>query len=217
MRRCSLLFVFALFAVLAAAPALAQDDISGDGSDSGPAVLCEGTYALCIIAPCEEVETSDGGRMAECACDVIEDSPDSPAWSIGPGSCEDRVPVETDGRTVLISTYSNLYNGDNQVAVCDEAIEWAWCYGAKCVVDPADPSKAICNCPIENSPANILGDCADELCANGLWSAATAAESCFANCDYYRQMEDHGGANPPAAACPGDSVCECPEPEPPNA
>jgi hypothetical protein len=194
--------------------ALAQEETSGPGVPAlPPAELCQETYALCITAQCEEVET-ESGRMAECVCDVIENTSDSPAWSIGPGSCGERAPVEKDGRTILISTYSNLYNtGDNQVAECEEAIDWAWCYGAPCAVDPEDPTKAICNCPMDTSPTNILGPCDQDLCSNGLWSAATPADDCFANCHYYEAMQEHGGTNPPATTCStGEPVCDCSSP-----
>lgn len=213
----SMFVVVAVLGLAAPGPAPAQEGAQdsmaeADTPDVRPAVLCQETYALCITAQCEEVESGSGRRMAECLCDVIEDSAESPAWSIGPGSCESRAPVEEDGQTVLVSTYSNLYNtGDNQVATCD-SIDWAWCYGAPCVVDPEDPTKAICDCPIETSEADILGPCDQDLCSNGLWSAASAGESCFANCHYYEVMQEHGGTNPPASACPGDSVCECPQP-----
>lgn len=213
----SILVVAVLWGLAAAGAAPAQEGAHHstgevDTPDVRPAVLCQETYALCITAQCEEVETDGGRRMAECRCDVIENTADSPAWSIGPGSCDDRAPVEKDGRTVLVSTYSNLYNtGDNQVASCD-SIDWAWCYGAPCVVDPDDPATAICNCPIETSETDILGPCEEDLCANGLWSAATAEESCFANCHYYELMKEHGGTNPPATTCSGDPVCDCSTP-----
>lgn len=201
------LFVFAVSLGLAA-PGAAPAQHSTP--DVHPAVLCQETYALCITAECEEVETGGDRRMAECRCDVIENTPDSPAWSIGPGSCADRAPVEKDGETILVSTYSNLYNtGENQVAVCEESIDWAWCYGAACAVDPDDPTTAICNCPIDTSEAYILGPCDQDLCSNGLWSAATEHESCFANCRYYELMQEHGGTNPPATTCSDEPVCDC--------
>lgn len=217
MRRHALVFACFVIAGLAAGAAVAQEaEMGADGMpDPREAVFCKETYALCITAQCQEVESPDGERrMAECVCDVIENTDKNPAWSMGPSSCEDRLPREVDGRTVLVSTYSNLYNNDtNQVATCDR-IDWAWCYGAECAVDENDPSKAVCNCPITTSKTNILGPCDQDLCENGLWSAAWPQADCFANCRFYNQMTKRGReTNPPATACTtGEPLCECPAP-----
>ena len=71
--------------------------------------FCEGTYALCIKAACSGIPTLDrlGNYVIDralCACDVMQ------GVSMGPGSCQDRAPVTQQGRTYLISTYSNRYN-----------------------------------------------------------------------------------------------------------
>ena len=211
---------FCLCAVLVlvswmAIPAVAQGASGSDaGYQGGPAVMCQETYALCIIAPCKKVPIIDPNGTITwrgiCECDVITDSESSPAWSQGPGDCASREPQEGPDGTILISTYSNLYNEEYGIATCDEAIEWAWCYGAQCVVDPENPGIAICNCPLQNTTANILGDCADDLCGEGLYSAARPGDDCWANCNYQKQMEAMGlPSNPPADGCSGGAVCDC--------
>ena len=165
-----------------------------------PAVFCEEEYALCIIAPCQPIPTAGGQiKNALCSCDVKK------GWSMGPGSCASRRPVQKNGRTFLVSTYSNLYNDQNHLSSCSGSAQlWAWCYGATCVVDPHDPAKAICNCPVKQSPAVVLGQCTSGIC-DQLWSAATPAESGFANNHFYESMQkNHPGVpvNPPATACP---------------
>jgi hypothetical protein len=162
-----------------------------------PAQFCDGEYALCITAPCPGSPVD--GRIS-CTCDVVK------GWSMGPGSCDSRKPVQKEGKTYLISTYSNLYNAPpNYLNSCTSSSQlWAWCYGATCVVDPKDPTKAVCNCPVENSPSVALGKCSSAMCTQ-LWSAATPAESAFANKHYYEYMQKNHPkvpVNPPATACP---------------
>lgn len=173
--------------------------------------FCYGEFALCITAPCAPIPTLDrlGNyyvTSALCECDVVK------GWSMGPGSCRDRGPAKSSngyGRTFLISTYSNDYNGqtgsgdqqvDNRVLRCDDTV-WAWCYGAPCVVDDEDSDKALCTCPVTQSTANLLGDCDSGMC-DQIWSAAVPAGDCFANWNYYDWMTANGfETKPPANRC----------------
>jgi hypothetical protein len=160
----------------------------------GNAIMCDGTYALCIKAPCEKKVS--GNNQVRCEC-VIENG-----WSMGPNSCTDRT-------SNLTSTYSNRFNVHSSVLSCPQPIEWAWCYGSSCEPDPKDPKgkTAICRCPVVTSQAVILvGDkkCPDAstICA-GMWSAAYPQESQFAN-DYYHWWMTKNGhpAEKAAPACP---------------
>ena len=205
----------ALLAALAGAPPAAAHDTSTQETTAAGAAqaaaavayqstFCDGTYALCIKAPCSAIPTLDrlGNYYVEhalCECNVVD------GWSMGPGSCPDRAPMEQNGRTYLISTYSNLYNAEENTLTCPDDTTWAWCYGAPCVIDEADPSKATCTCPVETSAASTLGgDCKAGAC-EGIWSAATVPGDVFANKHYYEWMQRHQpgvSVNPPAAACP---------------
>lgn len=219
------LLVTALAALAPAAAAAAQEAPAPGGLEPPPgfgtnqANFCQGTYALCITAQCAAIPTLDrlGNYYvshALCECDVIEDSEENPAWSMGPGACDDHGPVTQNGRTFLISTYSNLYNDANKVVQCGEDTLWAWCYGAPCVVDEEDPSKAICNCPLLQEPANLLvSDCSVTDYCSQIWSAAVPPGDCFANCRYYGWAQEHGvPSNSPAELCTGGPVCQCPAP-----
>src|SRR5262249_7378585 len=153
------LILAALLVMLtAAAPARAQRDAAGTAAElQQQATFCEGSYALCIKAKCAGIPTLDrlGSYVidrAPCACDVAK------GISMGPGACEDGAPVTQQGRTYLISTYSNRYNDTNRTLTCsDPKTVWAWCYGAPCVVDPNNPECASCTCPIMQSPMSTLG------------------------------------------------------------
>jgi hypothetical protein len=197
-----------------AAPALADGAAGQAGEAAGAAaevrgieeqaMFCDGTYALCIKAPCSPVPTLErlGNYAVDhalCSCNVVR------GWSMGPGACEDRRPVTEGGRTYLISTYSNLYNDQEKTLACDASDTlWAWCYGAPCVVDQKDPSKAVCTCPVETGPSRTLGGGCRQGACEGIWSAATPAGDAFANNHYYDWMQKNhpdAGANPPAPPC----------------
>src|SRR3954471_23593136 len=78
-----------------------------------PAEFCDGEYALCIIAPCQPIPGANHQiNNALCSCDVVK------GWSRGPGSCESRKPVQKNGKTYLISTYSNDDNDTNKTTSC---------------------------------------------------------------------------------------------------
>jgi hypothetical protein len=212
----ALVALVALVAVLLAPPpALAQEDAgvkqkveAGVAAAAFQSTFCDGTYALCIEAPCSAIPTLNriGNyyvNSALCECDVVD------GWSMGPGSCPDRAPIEQHGRTFLISTYSNLDNAEESTLACDSPDTlWAWCYGAPCVVDEKDPSKATCTCPVQTGPSRTLGgDCKQASC-DGIWSAATPAGDVFANTHYYEWMTKNQPGTPvngPAPACGASS------------
>jgi len=161
-------------------------------ADFGPATMCNGTYALCIKAPC--LKERDANNLYPCGCIM------QTGWNMGPNTCDER-------EAQLTSTYSNNFNDGSRTVSCAAPTDWAWCYGAKCEVDPNDSTKAICKCPMITSGTVILVNqdkCKEKstICRM-LWSGAAPAESKFAN-DYYAWwMTSHGyPTEPPAKACP---------------
>ena len=171
------------------------------------AVFCEGTYALCIKAPCVPIVTLDrignySVDHAACSCEVEK------GWSMGPGQCADRGPVRQGKRTFMISTYSNRFNLEgktpfNTLSCTDTSTVWAWCYGAPCVVDERDPTKATCNCPLETSAMQTLGgECTTDNCKY-IYSAATPNGDDVANEKFAAYMRQIGQPHlPPAKMCP---------------
>jgi hypothetical protein len=159
----------------------------------GAATMCNGTYALCIKAPC--LKERDANNLFPCEC-VLQTG-----WNMGPNSCDER-----DQK--LTSTYSNNFNDGSRTVSCAAPTDWAWCYGAMCAPDPKDPTKlAICKCPVITSDTVILmkqDRCPDKssICRM-LWSGALPTESKFANAYYAWWMTSHGyETEPPAKACP---------------
>ena len=179
----------------------ASRDVGGlAGKLKSAATFCNGTYALCIKASCTPIATRTGHDSALCSCDVVD------GWSMGPASCTAREPVARGRYTYLMSTYSNMFNATNKTLSCSSTdTEWAWCYGAPCVIDPKDPKKASCTCPVKQSAANTLGgDCRQAAC-EGLWSAATPQADAGANVIFAAYMKKNNPtvpSLPPAEACP---------------
>lgn len=173
-------------------------------SDIAAATFCNGEYALCIKAPCEPIVSrdSDGNLTitgANCTCQV------ELGWSMGPDSCDARKPVKSDGRTYLISTYSNFYNKTDLTLTCETPSVWGWCYGAPCVINEDDPTKATCTCPVKTSAYKTLGGSCQQANCSGLWSAASYAQDFFANHYFFKFMTDNKlqpPPNPPARDCP---------------
>lgn len=187
-----ILLLTALAATAQTAPPVIQEN----------ATFCDGQYALCIKASCEPIISRDKDTNeftvtgANCVCDVVD------GWSMGPDPCSEREPVQSSGKTYLISTYSNLYNKTNSTLTCATASLWAWCYGAPCVVDEKNPTKAVCTCPVMNTPYKTLGGGCRQANCSGLWSAASYAEDWFANNYFAKVMtEDKLPHNPPAGDC----------------
>lgn len=123
----------------------------------------------------------------------------------GTRSCEDRALVKQQGRSYLISTYSNRYNDTNRALSCQNPQTiWAWCYGAPCVVDEKNPDKASCTCPLMQGPSSTLGgNCRQDAC-EGIWSAAVPQGDVFANEHFHRTVQQKYPSlrvNPPAPAC----------------
>jgi hypothetical protein len=197
-----LAIVLSLVFLVAPAVFAADDPVP---PEMNPANFCEGRYALCIKAPCEPIVTRDAKgnysiKEANCNC-VIE-----AGWSMGPGECDARRPKTVNGRTYLISTYSNFFNTTDLTLTCpnDDTV-WAWCYGSPCVEDEKDSKKAICTCPIKVSKSKTLGGECRQIACKSIWSAATFAEDKFANDHYYEYMKQHHPVPPPnkpAKDCP---------------
>jgi hypothetical protein len=177
-----------------------------------PPLFCNEVYALCIKAPCTQTVTYDSTTgaysidKAVCTCEVLK------GWSMGPASmsCGSRAPVTQNGRTYIVSTYSNAFNqtalnGLKNTLTCSaKTTLWAWCYGSPCVVDKDDTTKATCTCPLMKSPMSTLGgSCRQDAC-NGLWSAALPKADDYANNTFATYMKDNHPnvpSNPPAQAC----------------
>jgi hypothetical protein len=206
----SIRVVSLLLAAMMAMPAGAASRDVGGLADllKRTAQFCDGTYALCIKAPCTPIASRGKGGTsidsALCSCDVVK------GWSMGPASCAARAPAQSGNYTTLMSTYSNRFNATNKTLTCSSTDTlWATCYGAPCVIDAKDPNKANCTCPVKQSAASTLGgDCQQNACA-GIWSAATPQADAGANAIFAAYMKKSNPtvpSLPPAEACPATTA-----------
>lgn len=202
----SLLGSFVMGATLVLAATLAPPARAASPADSsGEFVYCMGKYALCDRAPCKPILRTDK-RSDHQFVDVVCSCSVETGWSVGPLSCADRQPVSDKGLTFLISTYSNRFNEQEKTLTCnDPETVWANCYGAPCVVDPADPKQSACTCPVSKTPmATLGGNCLQQSC-DAIWSAAPIALDKVADAQFYAYLKANAPdypVRPPAQACP---------------
>ena len=113
--------------------------------------------------------------------------------------------LESGKATPWLAT-SWTWGAGNKTLTCSSTETlWAWCYGAPCVVDPKDPTKANCNCPVKQSAASTLGGDCHQVACGELWSAATPQADAGANAIFAAYMKKNNPtvpSLPPAEACP---------------
>jgi hypothetical protein len=125
--------------------------------------LCDQRYALCTTAACQPSATDPD--VAVCRCYVLN------GYSIGFRSCPERAPSGNR----LVSTFSTQNVDPSFGAMtCPGEARWANCLDVTCQVDPANPSQAVCNCPIVKSGPSLTfgGGCQTGTCTSVIWSAA---------------------------------------------
>jgi len=131
-------------------------------------VICKGMYAICASAPCNPIPGHI--KKALCQCKVVSGS------SFGQTSCNYRKPTKIAyNLTQIISTYSFADAEKNPVMACPTGTPWTNCLDAKCIIDPKEPSKAVCTCPIVTTGKYVTygGKCSTPTCKNTIWSGAT--------------------------------------------
>jgi len=166
---------FAAAILLLFAVSCSGDDDGDSAIYVGGGTLCVDTprFALCTSAPCKP-DTSDSS-YAICHCDVESGA----NW--GKTTCDVRMP-QAEG-TELHSEFSPIQAGPPshlKALVCENEPMWASCLDALCTVDPNDPTKAKCKCPVVTStPWETLGGECDPAECNQLWSAGHMVDKAF--------------------------------------
>ncbi len=129
----------------------------------GNTYICRQQYALCTNAAC--VPSEHDPNIVVCDC-VVESG-----YSVGFTSCPQRAP---HGRT-LYSTFSTEVAAAARGAMtCPADVAWANCLDAICELDPKNPDKARCQCPlVKQGPSFTFGgDCNTHTCGSTVWSGA---------------------------------------------
>jgi len=157
-----------LFSSLLALTAVALVACGYKAVGGGKKTVCDQQYALCSAAQC--VPNPDNPDEAICFCTVLEGK------SLGKSTCDQRVPhTDQQGVRHVISTFSFGEASTKKVMTCPDGTPWTDCLDQPCVVDPLDPSKAICMCKIVRTGSfqTYGGDCDQSTCEKGYWSGAT--------------------------------------------
>lgn len=129
-------------------------------------IVCQGEYALCSAAKC--IPDPRHNNYAICNCQVYKGP------SLGNENCKKRIPfIDKDKLKHIVSTFS-FNNDSNSAMLCPAGSPWTNCVDAPCIVDPTDPHKSYCSCPIEHSGVSLTfgGDCDTSTCQNSFWSGA---------------------------------------------
>jgi hypothetical protein len=134
--------------------------------NSAEYIVCESTYALCTTAPCEPIAGQEG--TVSCACEV------KTGYSLGEKPCQ----AERD--TAEGKEIKSRYFPIKSYAICANDRPWANCLDSPCIVDPSDPSKATCACPVEKDqgPYVVVTETYDaSTCTTSMWSSATVVDA----------------------------------------
>ena len=173
------------------AAAIYSKTATADTDKSGSSgTICENTYVLCTSAPCIP-DPSNPDTKAICACDVNNGK------NFGMSECSERTPkTDSNGVTHALSNYSFNQSPNKPVLVCPG--------GKPCIIDPADPLKAICTCEIERKQPFITfgGECNTLTCDTAYWSGATVSDFEGASQEL---MKAFGLKENPAQYCPGQN------------
>ena len=163
----------AIYALPVVAALLVTAIYAHAAGSKGPYV-CKSVYALCSAAKCIPDPSNPGHAI--CFCKTFKGP------NVSPIPC-DRAGKKTGKRGVvnLVSTFSIENSRQGKMSmICPKGTPWTNCFGAPCTVDPTDPSKAICICPIVDSKVRWLtfgGDCDTDNCETGYWSGADVDDS----------------------------------------
>lgn len=137
------------------------------------AIVCNQTYALCSAAKCTPDPRDN--KKAICYCDNYQ------GLSAGTISCEKRKPYQDKMNvTHIVSTFS-FENDGLKGMTCESGTRWTNCVNAPCTVDPTNPKKSICSCPIEKTGEIIVfgAKCNKHTCQNNFWSGALTTSHNF--------------------------------------
>ncbi len=126
--------------------------------------VCESTFALCTIAPCDPIPGSD---KVSCHCTVNN------GYSTGAEPCVGV--INTPAGQEIHSRYYPVHS----YAICTNDRPWAWCLDKPCIIDKNNPNAATCTCDtVKNLGAYVIvtSNYTPNTCATGVISSATVAQ-----------------------------------------
>jgi hypothetical protein len=124
--------------------------------------VCNSTFALCTIAPCDPIPGND--KQVACHCTVNH------SYSAGQQECTG-IKSTAEGQQIR-----SRYYPVHSYAICSNDRPWAWCLDKSCLIDNNNPEAALCAC-------NLVKDLGDyvivtdkytpDTCTSGVISSAT--------------------------------------------
>ncbi len=155
--------------------------------------ICDQPYALCTSARC--LPDPKDEKRTICFCTAQEGK------SLGKTECQTRKPYQDKiGLTRLFSTFSMEEFPEKNVLQCPANASWSNCLDSPCVVDPTDPTKAICSCERKKGKPFVTlgGKCNPSSCEKMLWSGALLQD----NEDFISQIEEEENLKIIPKKCP---------------
>jgi cytochrome oxidase Cu insertion factor (SCO1/SenC/PrrC family) len=125
--------------------------------------ICQQRYALCTNAACRPSPHDPNTVICDC---VVKGG-----YSVGLLPCSHRAPHGT----ALHSTFSTeLVTSSSRAMTCPADVAWANCVDSPCRLDPSNPDKATCLCPVVKKGPSFTfgGDCNTKTCGKTIWSGA---------------------------------------------
>ncbi len=211
----------ALFALLATSPLAATSlGLLDEGATPPPLIVCTGEYALCASASCQPIPRYEVDALREGLFQVESTK--------ALCQCENRngvnvaqVPCQFRGdgaEQMRVSTYSwadaaPAPGPNHQLMHCAGTSKFTNCLNAPCQVDPLDPSKSVCTCPMTStgdaneSWVTFGASCNALACATTLWSGATQTAIDQAECCIDEYLESERGGQ--SYTCAGGATSGC--------
>lgn len=128
--------------------------------------VCESTFALCTIAPCDPVPGND--KEVACHCTV------NAGYSAGQQPCQ--AIKDTPQGQQIRSRYYPVHS----YTVCSNDRPWAWCLDKPCLIDKNNPEAALCTCDVvKNLGAYVIVTSEYNpaaTCTTGVISSATVSQ-----------------------------------------
>jgi|UniRef100_A0A6C0D7V8 hypothetical protein len=128
--------------------------------------MCKSRYALCTSAPCKKIPNKPGKTICKC---VVEKG-----YNFATKSCKKLKP---HGTKRIYSTFSinEMKRDGKRITECSKKYEWSDCLNHKCVVDPKNAKKAICECTLRKTNKDWFTMGANnnhKQCSKSKWSGA---------------------------------------------
>jgi hypothetical protein len=150
-----MLILFLAFGIGAAAGSARAQDFK----------VCNGTFALCTIAPCDPIAGND--KQVACHCTVNH------SYSAGQKECQG-IKDTPEGQQIR-----SRYYPVHSYAVCSNDRPWAWCLDKPCLIDKNNPEAASCTCNKVSKLGDyviVTTDYTPATCTTGVISSATVQQ-----------------------------------------